>query len=379
MECIYLAQLPVQSDRSLAAYEAAYEAFMAHRQGWIENGTRRGKKGVIEHFNIPKMHVTRHLVEHIRRKGAADNFSTETMEHLHVGVKDVYRASNHREWKEWTTRWMNRREMVRDFEAWRLWCQAKEQEGHGPKDVNDQTQDPEEYTEDGSDDSSVGAGAETAAGEGKDADDGEEEESTPEEEFGDEYEDPDAYGERVVDGEGEEGEEEGEGGQARIDRVRGWLRRQAGIDVGSKKSRKRKRRTNSDNPRSRPRPRLPDTHGISDLQKVTLVPSIRRKPIRQVCESYNLDLRTLMDQISKSAHLTDLPISVDEYTQIDVWHALRTRLPSAARKSGSKMQRIRSKPATSNHAANFDPVLYVDSEGKVPRTAKLQGEYLTVV
>ncbi|KAG9105028.1 hypothetical protein FRC06_000001 [Ceratobasidium sp. 370] len=240
--------------------------------------------------------------------------------------------------------------------------------------MNDQTQDPEEYTEAGSDDSSVGAQVEVVVGEGKDQEDDEEEESTPEDGVCSEYEDPDAYGERLVDGEGEEGDEGGEEGQARIDRIRGWLRRQAGM-VGGSSSRKRKRRTDLDNPnpRSRPRPRLPDTHGISDLQKVTLVPSIRRKPIRQVCESYNLDLRALMDQIGKSAHLTNLPISLDEYTQIDVWHALRTRLPSAARKSGTRMQRIRSKPATCKHAAKFDPVLYVDSEGKAPRTAKLQG------
>jgi hypothetical protein len=90
MECIYLAQLPTHSDRSLQAYEAAYKDFMADRQGWIENETRRGKRGVIPHFNIPKMHVTRHFTPHVQRKGSADNFSTETMEHLHVGIKEAY-------------------------------------------------------------------------------------------------------------------------------------------------------------------------------------------------------------------------------------------------------------------------------------------------
>ncbi|KAG9082132.1 hypothetical protein FRC06_005202 [Ceratobasidium sp. 370] len=83
-------KLPVQSEHSLQAYKAAYETFMVHRQHWIENGTHRGKKGVIQHFNIPKMHIIRHHVEHVRRKGTADNFSMETMEHLHVGVKDAY-------------------------------------------------------------------------------------------------------------------------------------------------------------------------------------------------------------------------------------------------------------------------------------------------
>ncbi|KAG9077882.1 hypothetical protein FS749_010181 [Ceratobasidium sp. UAMH 11750] len=365
MECIYLAQLPVQSERSLQAYETAYETFMAHRQGWIENGTRRGKNGVIQHFNIPKMHVIRHHVEHVRRKGTADNFSTETMEHLHVGVKEAYRASNHREWKEWTTRWMNRCEMVPDFEAWRLWCQEKEQGPHKSED-----DDSEAYTEDGSEDSSISAQAKDATGRCGE-DEHEREESALEKESEDEYDDPGAFGEQLVDG-----EEEEERGQVRVDRVRSWLKQQAGVEIGSVGSRKRKRRADLDDPnqRSRPRPRLQDTHGVSDLQKVNLAPSIRRKPIRQVCELYNLDLGVLMRQVGQSAHLADLPIPVDEHTQIDVWHALRTRLPSAARKSGLKMQRVRSKPATRGHAAKFDPVLYVDSEGKTPRTAKLHGE-----
>lgn len=125
VDCIYLAQLPTQSDRSLQAYETAYEAFMANRQAWIENGTRRGKKEVIPHFNIPKMHVIRHHTHHVRRKGSAVNFSTETMEHLHIGVKDAYRASNRRQWEEQTVRWLNRHEKMRDYEAWMLWCEEQ--------------------------------------------------------------------------------------------------------------------------------------------------------------------------------------------------------------------------------------------------------------
>ncbi|KAG9077746.1 hypothetical protein FRC06_008733, partial [Ceratobasidium sp. 370] len=282
------------------------------------------------------------------------------MEHLHVTVKDAYRASNHREWKEWTTRWMNRHEMVHDFEAWRLWCQSKEQEHHESND-DDHIQNPEAYAKDGSDDSSVGAGAE---------DEGEEEESTSEEEGRDEYRDPDVYGEQLVDG---VVEEEGERGQGRIDKVRSWLKEQVGVEVGSgNRNRKRWTDTGDPNQRSQPRPRLHlDTHGISDLQKVNQAPSIHRKPIHQVCELYDLDLGELMHQVNQSAHLTNLPVPVDEYTQINVWHTLRTRLPSVTRKSGMRMQRICSKPATRNHATKFDPVLSVNSEGKTPRAAKL--------
>lgn len=120
-----LSQLPTQSDRTLKAYEDAYNTFMTCRHAWIDNKTRRGKNGVIPHFHIPKMHVIRHLTPHIRRKGSADNFSTETMEHLHIDVKDAYRASNRRDWKVQTTQWLTRRERVRDFEAWMEWMARK--------------------------------------------------------------------------------------------------------------------------------------------------------------------------------------------------------------------------------------------------------------
>jgi hypothetical protein len=127
IDCIYLSQLPTHSDRSLQAYDAAHDEFMGNRDAWIKNGTRRGKRGVIRHFNIPKMHVTRHFTHHVRRKGSADNFSTETMEHLHVGVKEAYRASNRREWKLQTVRWLTQRERIRDFEAWMAWCELEKQ------------------------------------------------------------------------------------------------------------------------------------------------------------------------------------------------------------------------------------------------------------
>ncbi|KAG9092842.1 hypothetical protein FS749_015398 [Ceratobasidium sp. UAMH 11750] len=46
-------------------------------------------------------------------------------------------------------------------------------------------------------------------------------------------------------------------------------------------------------------------------------------------------------------------------------------LQNFASTSGTRMQRIRSKPAVRDHAAKYNPVLYVNSEGKTARTAKL--------
>jgi hypothetical protein len=143
---------------------------------------------------------------------------------------------------------------------------------------------------------------------------------------------------------------------------------------------KRKRKRQADpavepNPRSRPRPRLQDTHGLSDLQQITQDPSTHRKSIRQICKLYDLDLKQLMYEANRSSCLMNLPIFVDEYTEIDTWDTLRTHLHSTAYPSGTKMQRIRAKPATRNHVAKNDPVLYVDSGQETARTARLHGGY----
>lgn len=99
VDCIYLAQYPTCSERILLAFARSYAIFQENKSVWIENGSRKGKNGVIEHFNIPKLHIIRHLADHVRLKGTADNYSTETMERLHIDlVKDAYRALNRREW-----------------------------------------------------------------------------------------------------------------------------------------------------------------------------------------------------------------------------------------------------------------------------------------
>jgi hypothetical protein len=142
------------------------------------------------------------------------------------------------------------------------------------------------------------------------------------------------------------------------------------------RSRKRKRRADSDelNPRRRPRPRLQTTYGISDLQKISQEPTIRRKSIRQVCELYDLELDQLMQEVKRCAYLTNLPIFVDEFTDIDTWDTLRSHLHSTAYRSATKMQRICAKPAARNSPAKNDPVLYV-GPGQAGEAAKLHGKY----
>ncbi|KEP47678.1 hypothetical protein V565_147660, partial [Rhizoctonia solani 123E] len=121
LDCIYLAQYTSHSSTSLEAYRETHQEFHRRKQVWLDN--KSPKENLRNHFNIPKLHILRHLADHVELKGTADNYTTEAMEHLHIDlVKNAYRASNRRNWKEQTTRWLTRREKLKDFAAWMDWC-----------------------------------------------------------------------------------------------------------------------------------------------------------------------------------------------------------------------------------------------------------------
>ncbi|QRV73447.1 beige protein [Ceratobasidium sp. AG-Ba] len=122
LDYLYYAQLPSHTEHTLRAYVAAYEEFHRLKNIWIKNESRRGEKVPIGHFNIPKMHAGRHLAEQIRAKGAADNFSTETIEHLHIDtIKEAYPATNKKEWEKQTLRWLVRSEKVLELRLFLTW------------------------------------------------------------------------------------------------------------------------------------------------------------------------------------------------------------------------------------------------------------------
>jgi hypothetical protein len=125
MDCVFLAQLPVQTDQTLLAFEESYRSFHANKIVWIENGSKRGKKGkIIEGFAIPKAHILRHIPEHIRWKGACDTYNTETMEHLHSPMlKDPYRRSNRKGWRNQVVAHLTQQEAIRGFSEFMAWLE----------------------------------------------------------------------------------------------------------------------------------------------------------------------------------------------------------------------------------------------------------------
>ncbi|KAG8711318.1 hypothetical protein FRC08_016043 [Ceratobasidium sp. 394] len=101
VDCIYIAWYKEMCDKDLEEFRKSYEQLHQLKQVWIDNETRRSapNKDLITHFNILKFHILRHLIEQVLGKGPLNNYSTKTMERLHIEfIKWAYCASNRRDW-----------------------------------------------------------------------------------------------------------------------------------------------------------------------------------------------------------------------------------------------------------------------------------------
>ncbi|KAG8737562.1 hypothetical protein FRC11_001956, partial [Ceratobasidium sp. 423] len=130
LDMIYWAQLPSHTTDTLEAFRVSYSKLHKYKHVWIKNGSRQGEKGnMIPHFNIPKFHTIQHLLEQILAKGTADNFSTETIEHMHMDtLKEAFPAMNKKDWEKQTIRWLVRHEKIFDFLLFQTWRKSAELE-----------------------------------------------------------------------------------------------------------------------------------------------------------------------------------------------------------------------------------------------------------
>ncbi|KAG8686845.1 hypothetical protein FRC11_008251 [Ceratobasidium sp. 423] len=107
LNMIYWAQLQLHTTATLEAFKASYAELHKYTGIWIKNRSQKGEKGnVIPHFNIPKFHMIQHLLKQILAKGTANNFSMETIEHMHMDtLKEAFLAMNKKDWEKQTIRW----------------------------------------------------------------------------------------------------------------------------------------------------------------------------------------------------------------------------------------------------------------------------------
>ncbi|KAG2050313.1 hypothetical protein BDR06DRAFT_1065146 [Suillus hirtellus] len=117
LDFLYLAQYPCHSSETLSLLDEALVLFHDNKEIFIDLGIRN-------HFNLPKLHTTRHYVSMIHFFGTTDNYNTEYTEQLHIDLaKDAYRATNRKDEFMQMTQWLERKEKIvrhAKFIHWRL-------------------------------------------------------------------------------------------------------------------------------------------------------------------------------------------------------------------------------------------------------------------
>src|SRR5258708_13141426 len=96
MDFVWCAQMCEHTDILLAAMKSDLVAFHASKNIFIKNGACASEAGnLLEHFNIPKLHMLLEYEANIQDLGAPNNFGTEVTETLHCSTcHETFVATN---------------------------------------------------------------------------------------------------------------------------------------------------------------------------------------------------------------------------------------------------------------------------------------------
>jgi hypothetical protein len=110
---LYIVQYRSHNDMTLQYLDEALETFDKTRDEYIRLGVRKGEKGVINHFKIPKLYALHVYSYHIRAMGSAPQYSTEVIESNHRRLaKYPYKLTNRRDFLAQMCRALDREERV---------------------------------------------------------------------------------------------------------------------------------------------------------------------------------------------------------------------------------------------------------------------------
>jgi hypothetical protein len=116
---IYLSHYPTHTKDTLQQMEVCLRLFHDHKQIF------RNLELCAEFNAIPKLHSMIHYTAAIRSKGAADGYSTEGPERLHIDfAKKGYRASNKNEYIKQMIKWLERQEAMNLQRSYLAWCRG---------------------------------------------------------------------------------------------------------------------------------------------------------------------------------------------------------------------------------------------------------------
>jgi hypothetical protein len=112
----YLAQSPVINEAVCQNISDVLSLFHQHKEAILDAGARRGKKGKIDHWHIPKLELLQSVASNIRLNGVASQWSADFTEHAHIKVvKEPSRSGNNHSYETQICRYLDRLEKLRNF------------------------------------------------------------------------------------------------------------------------------------------------------------------------------------------------------------------------------------------------------------------------
>lgn len=128
IEFIYRAQDPVHTDSSITAMEQALAEFHAMKQSILDLGARRGRKGPIGHFKIPKLELMMSFARQTKANGPLIQYTADVPERLlitHCKTMFQRTSRNTRTYVDQVIEILNREETIRLFDLYAVLHQAE--------------------------------------------------------------------------------------------------------------------------------------------------------------------------------------------------------------------------------------------------------------
>ena len=96
LEFFYIGQYASHDDKTLQYMTNALKEFHDNKQAILDSGARQGSHGELDHFNIPKLEMMKHVVPNIRKMDAANQYTSDITErHLIEAANKPFRITNH--------------------------------------------------------------------------------------------------------------------------------------------------------------------------------------------------------------------------------------------------------------------------------------------
>ena len=128
MDFRYLAQAEVIDENTITKIEGSLESFHQHKHHVLVAGARRGSKGVILNWRIPKLELMQSVASSIRLVGPSFQWSADITEHCNIThIKDPARAGNNKNHDAQICRHLDREEKSRLFDLATSLCQATDE------------------------------------------------------------------------------------------------------------------------------------------------------------------------------------------------------------------------------------------------------------